>query len=94
MIFHHVLHVYQRVAARFHRLPRAPQQDSTVRDCETPEAQDRPVFFFVVSWDLTMKNGEVGGALVISCHVEHPSDVCWFLNPMNTIVISIINPSF
>ena len=85
MFFHHVLLVYQRVAARFHRLPRAPQQDSTVRDCETPEAQDRPVcFFFVVSWDLTMKNGEVGGALmVISYNVEHPSAAWWFINPIN-----------
>ena len=26
--------------------------------------------------------------------VAPPSDVCWFLNPMNTIVISAINHSY
>ena len=41
MIFQKVALLFQRVAAAFHRSSLLQYQDSTVRDCETPEAQDQ-----------------------------------------------------
>ena len=31
---------------------------------------------------------------IFYCRMVPPSDVCWFINPMNTIVISAINHSY